>query len=414
MYKRQALEGCDFDSILTYNYVSLPGNGTFGPYNVEGWEVNGTTFTGEFADIAGLLDSLNTWDPTANWVEDPATFIISGANPNNVYGPLEIRMILLNSLTVLQPIIDLRPISTALYLETGLHQMVFTDNFLGCTDTLDVTVACIETSIWVDTTLIGALDTICLDTSELLGNIVSIQNVCPNASGEKILVDFIDGFYCITSEGVEIGTDTACIVICDDLGWCDTTHIYITAIPGTDPPIASPDVSTTIQGDSVVINIMDNDVEGNLTISNMFISVPPNFGTATLNQDEGTITYVPDPGYCNSQIPDSLTYVLCNAAGCDSATVSITVTCNELKFYTGFSPNGDGVNDVFLIEGLSLYPNNVLCCYNRWGNQVFRMEGYDNTWDGTWDNLNLPDGTYFYVFTDGEGNTKSGYVQIQR
>jgi hypothetical protein len=45
---------------------------------------------------------------------------------------------------------------------------------------------------------------------------------------------------------------------------------------------------------------------------------------------------------------------------------------------------------------------------------VYYREGYDNTFDGTWENTRLADGTYFYVFDDGEGNRYSGYVQIAR
>ena len=86
----------------------------------------------------------------------------------------------------------------------------------------------------------------------------------------------------------------------------------------------------------------------------------------------------------------------------------------ELEFYSGFSPNGDGVNDVFYVQGVEFFPDNILCVFNRWGNRVYYKEGYDNTFDGTWENTRLPDGTYFYVFDDGKDKQYSGYVQIAR
>jgi large repetitive protein len=74
------------------------------------------------------------------------------------------------------------------------------------------------------------------------------------------------------------------------------------------------------------------------------------------------------------------------------------------------------MNDVFVIEGLEKYPNNRLCIYNRWGNQILEVKGYKNDWDGKWNGRVLPDGTYFYLFDKGDGSTQlySGYVQIQR
>ena len=90
------------------------------------------------------------------------------------------------------------------------------------------------------------------------------------------------------------------------------------------------------------------------------------------------------------------------------------------------SPNGDGVNDKFEVNGIYDYPNNVLMIYNRWGNLVYQTHGYNNDWDGK--NLetvgiggnDLPVGTYFYVLDLGkEGNTPEqnllkGYIYLTR
>ena len=92
------------------------------------------------------------------------------------------------------------------------------------------------------------------------------------------------------------------------------------------------------------------------------------------------------------------------------------IDCAELVVNTGFSPNGDNVNDLFTIDGIDSFPNNNVCVFNRWGNRVFIMDGYTNAngWDGTWEGNHLPDGTYFYVIRDGEGTTLSGWVEIFR
>ena len=79
-----------------------------------------------------------------------------------------------------------------------------------------------------------------------------------------------------------------------------------------------------------------------------------------------------------------------------------------------FTPNGDGINDFFTIKGIQNFPNNDLQIFNRWGTRVFRQKGYKNKWDGSYDNQQLPDGTYFYLFKDGSGTNYSGFVQINR
>lgn len=85
----------------------------------------------------------------------------------------------------------------------------------------------------------------------------------------------------------------------------------------------------------------------------------------------------------------------------------------------GFSPNSDGINDVFFIRGIENYPNNSIQIFNRWGNKIFEAEGYKNNWDGksklgiTVGGEDLPVGTYFYVFDFGDGsNFQKGTIYL--
>ncbi len=59
-------------------------------------------------------------------------------------------------------------------------------------------------------------------------------------------------------------------------------------------------------------------------------------------------------------------------------------------------------NDTWIIQGIENYPDNKVFIFNRWGDEIHYLEGYDNTrvyWDGK-DKKDkvLPDGTYYYVF----------------
>ena len=82
-----------------------------------------------------------------------------------------------------------------------------------------------------------------------------------------------------------------------------------------------------------------------------------------------------------------------------------------------FTPNGDGINETWRIEGLSTYRNSVMRIYNRWGQLVYSNNGvYNNDWDGRRNGKDLPTGTYYYVITlnqDSKTNI-SGDVSIIR
>jgi gliding motility-associated-like protein len=89
--------------------------------------------------------------------------------------------------------------------------------------------------------------------------------------------------------------------------------------------------------------------------------------------------------------------------------VTDTTDCDvTIDIPDGFSPNGDLVNDVFVIDNIEYYPKNHFTVLNRWGNIVYETDGYLNTWDGTSQaNIkiggeDLPTGTYFYILDLGE------------
>jgi len=89
----------------------------------------------------------------------------------------------------------------------------------------------------------------------------------------------------------------------------------------------------------------------------------------------------------------------------------------ELIFYNAFSPNDDGMNDLWVIEHAEAYPDNTVQLFDRWGNKIWNTEGYNNA-DRVWDGRNtkgveMPNGTYFYIFQSGDAVFK-GYVEITK
>jgi gliding motility-associated-like protein len=102
--------------------------------------------------------------------------------------------------------------------------------------------------------------------------------------------------------------------------------------------------------------------------------------------------------------------------GCQTSdTVSVVVN-NDLEFPTAFTPDGDGINDVWNLKELSSYPDNRVRIFNRWGHLIFESEGYNTPWDGTFRGEELPSGSYFFTIEFGvkEVIPMSGSVTIIR
>lgn len=102
---------------------------------------------------------------------------------------------------------------------------------------------------------------------------------------------------------------------------------------------------------------------------------------------------------------------------------NIVITDNSspclIEIFNGVTPNGDGHNDYFHIGNIDQYTDNVVDIYNRWGQQLAHIPGYNNNdkkWKGTindTDNL-APSGTYFYIISLGSKNDKpiKGWLEL--
>jgi gliding motility-associated-like protein len=110
--------------------------------------------------------------------------------------------------------------------------------------------------------------------------------------------------------------------------------------------------------------------------------------------------------------------ILTDGNGCTFSTSTRLVEPTVLEMPNGYSPNGDGDNETFVVHGIDAYPNNEIVVYNRWGNIVYKKANYANEWAG--DNTvgeALPDGTYFVILTVVAGEeeiTLKGYVDLRR
>jgi len=101
--------------------------------------------------------------------------------------------------------------------------------------------------------------------------------------------------------------------------------------------------------------------------------------------------------------------------GCsDTASVRIDVA-SSIIFSDGITPNGDGLNDTWVIKLIEEFPGAKVYIYNRWGQKVFESTGYLSEWDGTSNNKKLPIGTYYYLIDLGPNQKKhTGPITIMR
>ncbi|MBM3915552.1 MAG: T9SS type B sorting domain-containing protein [Sphingomonadales bacterium] len=100
----------------------------------------------------------------------------------------------------------------------------------------------------------------------------------------------------------------------------------------------------------------------------------------------------------------------------DDMTITVIPYC--IKPMNAFTPNGDGINDRWLITNGNCLANAQVQIFNRYGAKVFEDKNYRNTWDGTYNGNPLPDGTYYYVISfrliNNKVENRTGNVTILR
>ena len=236
--------------------------------------------------------------------------------------------------------------------------------------------------------------------------VVDLVNECEGESGERATVAW-DGD-CVSVEAYEAGTEEICLRRCYRDGGADSIQVALEIAAPPELDVVA-DVDTVAFGQFAVLEVLSNDAlpEGPRTVS---LVSEPYFGRAQVVGGVA-IEYLHYGGECAT---DVFTYEVCQGGTCDSATVELSVYCGELLVYNGLSPNGDGVNEEFTIRGLERYPNHEVMIFDREGRLMTSMRDYANDWTGDVNGVPLTAGIYFYVIDLGNGETRSGYLQLSR
>lgn len=218
------------------------------------------------------------------------------------------------------------------------------------------------------------------DTLTIIGNVGNVLSWASSTDGGLTWTPIANTTTSQIYNGLTQNTLYVAIV---QSGTCniDTTNIVLISILPQNTISAGNDTTIT-QGQTVTLNGSGSGIAFNWT------------PTSTLSNPT-ILNPVASP-----VVTTVYTLSVTDINGCVTTdNVTVTVTLNQ---FTGmitnlFTPNGDGINDNWFIQDILNYPDNEVFVYNLYGNVVYNKKGYTNDWAGTYNNSELPDGTYFYV-----------------
>ncbi len=174
------------------------------------------------------------------------------------------------------------------------------------------------------------------------------------------------------------------------------------------------------------INVMENDVI--LTCQSVPVIINSSAKGSVEVLENGSILYTPADGFVGQ---DKIVYMICCGSKCELAEVTIEVLpdameakMSQLMVPNTFSPNLDGINDLFTIPGLEEYFPGMqveMTIFNRIGQLIYSTENFEslNQWDGTevGGNLAAPQGTYYFALkieNEGKIYTKTGFIELRK
>jgi len=118
---------------------------------------------------------------------------------------------------------------------------------------------------------------------------------------------------------------------------------------------------------------------------------------------------------CTASMDITYTITATSGDGCVASDDMFVKILKNIKVPNAFSPNGDGINDTWMIQYLDTYPGCTVDVYNRYGQQVFHSTGYSRPWDGRVNGQPLPVAVYYWIIDPKNGRRQvSGSITIIR
>lgn len=189
------------------------------------------------------------------------------------------------------------------------------------------------------------------------------------------------------------------VTVFSEYGCTDTANAMITVIK---KPVANagPDKKTRL-GRPITLN-------GSITGNDVSYAWSPSVNMANIQSLQPSVNPSTDTKY---------TLHVTSNVGCGTSNDDVFVKVYEkVLIPNAFSPNGDGINDSWVIEPLDLFDESVTHIYNRYGQIIYTSHGYSKPWDGTQNGKPVPAGSYYYVIDLRTNNEPrmTGWVFILR
>ncbi len=245
----------------------------------------------------------------------------------------------------------------------------------------------------------------------VVGSITGTLQICTGASNQ--LANSLTGGVWTTSnvavatvnsstglvKGVSTGTAVITYTVTSASGCISSAGATVTVVP-TPTVTASSSVAHISKGLNVQLQAATTG-----TIASYNWTPPANLNNAVIANPVARVT-------------DNTTYVVTvtSTQGC-TAKDSVSVTAVEDLYVEPtnvFTPNGDGINDRFVIRNLDQYPVNNLQVFDRSGRLLYEKANYANDWDGSVNGKILAKDTYFYILTVKGQVVKKGTVTLVR
>jgi len=250
--------------------------------------------------------------------------------------------------------------------------------------------------------------TLYLDTA---GNVTLIADSIDGGSMDNCAIDSFS-----VSQSVftcsEIGANNVMLYVTDSSGNIDSCTAIVTVLDTIPPTVVCPSDQTVETDVTCMYEILDytslaTSLMDNCDMNNLIITQDPAAGTMVTAEN-----------ISNNAGQTMVTIIVQDMSGnIDSCDFVIDVECSdELEIPNVFTPNGDGTNDVWNLNGIDEYPDAIVQVFNRWGDVVFESSvGYTDPWDGTYNGTDVPVATYYYIIklsSSEEGIT--GTINIVR
>jgi gliding motility-associated-like protein len=269
---------------------------------------------------------------------------------------------------------------TVMPIATTTYSVIATDAN-GCSSPpQDVTVT-VNPTLQVNAPNVGAI---------CIGEITTITAAAVAGNGGPYTYEWTDDqggpvLYGPTHSVSPTATTTFTVTVedgCETLPVTAIVTLNVNSLPDIDLAIDDPDgcVNHTVSF-------------SNLTSAGLTGTCFWDFGDGATSTDCDPTHIYTVPGYYDVSL------MVTSPQGCvsDTTVIAIANPC-QLIIPNVFTPNSDGVNDFFVVDGLERYPNTLLQVFNRWGQVVYENENYDNSWDGTnMSGAKVSDGTYYFI-----------------